>query len=58
MLHFVTDTIGVGQHGLLRMLTSDWDDGIHPPPEAYNTSESVLTAALAAYVLPRFGQVR
>lgn len=43
------------------MLSSDWDDGFSAkdlvPPEAYNVSESVLTAALATVALPRFAEV-
>ena len=27
-VHFVVDVVGVGPHGLMRELTSDWDDGI------------------------------
>ena len=26
--------VGVGEHGLLRLLSSDWDDGFKPPPAA------------------------
>ena len=29
---FVLDIVGVGPHGLLRLLSSDWDDGFKPPP--------------------------
>jgi hypothetical protein len=53
--NFTMDVVGVGPHGLLRLLSSDWDDGFKPPPNAEPVAESVLTSALAAYVLPRFG---
>jgi len=56
MLRFSTRTVGVGPHGLMRMLTSDWDDGLGPPDDALNVSESVLNAALATYALPRFAE--
>ena len=36
-------------------VSSDWDDGFQPPPTAEPVAESVLTSALAAYVLPRWG---
>ena len=44
---------GLGPHGLMRMMTSDWDDSLHPPPAARNESESVLTASLATHALVR-----
>jgi hypothetical protein len=56
-LLFSLDVVSVGEHGLLRMLSSDWDDGLDNPLDAYNTSESVLTSALAVVVLPRFAEV-
>ena len=56
-LDFTMHTVGLGQHKLLRLMTSDWDDGFNPPPAAANISESVLTSTLAAYVLPRFASV-
>ena len=47
-VEFVTVDIGLGAHNLIRMLSSDWDDGFSAkdlvPREAYNVSESVLTA--------------
>eukprot|EP01051_Picozoa_sp_SAG22_P002905 SAG22_NODE_135_length_18211_cov_560.916519_12_plen_193_part_00 len=46
--------LGGPNTGLLRLLSSDWDDGFKPPPAAEPVSESVLTSALAAYVLPRW----
>ena len=56
-LDFTMHTVGLGQHKLLRLMTSDWDDGFSPPPAAANISESVLTSTLAVYVLPRFASV-
>lgn len=38
---------------IARLLTSDWDDSVHPPDAAYNVSESVLTGALATFALRR-----
>jgi len=55
-LNFSVDGVGLGEHGIMRQLTSDWDDFFHPPAEAYNLSESVLTASLATYALDRFAQ--
>jgi len=56
-MNFTLGVVGLGPHGLLRLLTSDWDDGFKPPPEALNVSESVLTSALGAYALPKFASV-
>tara|TARA_B110000208_G_scaffold46860_1_gene62157 strand:- start:269 stop:3316 length:3048 start_codon:yes stop_codon:yes gene_type:complete len=52
--NFTLTTVGTGPHGLLRLLSSDWDDGFKPPAAAEPVAESVLTSALAAYVLPRW----
>jgi hypothetical protein len=54
MARFSVRVVGSGPHGLMRMLTSDWDDGLGPPDAALNVSESVLNAAIATYALPRF----
>ena len=54
---FTMDVVHKGPHGLLRLLSSDWDDGFKPPPDAEPVSESVLTSALAAYMLPRWAQL-
>ena len=54
---FTMEVVHKGPHGLLRLLSSDWDDGFKPPPDAEPVSESVLTSALAAYVLPRWAQL-
>ena len=56
-MNFTLDTVHVGPHGLLRLLSSDWDDGFKPPADARNISESVLSSALAAYALPRWASV-
>ena len=52
--NFTVNVVGTGPHGLLRLLSSDWDDGFKPPPPDEPVAESVLTSALAAYVLPRW----
>ena len=36
MARFSIRTVGIGPHGLMRMLTSDWDDGLGPPDTALN----------------------
>ena len=51
---FTLHNVGKGPHGLLRLLSSDWDDGFKPPAVAEPVAESVLTSALAAFVLPRW----
>ena len=60
-VEFVVEQIGVGPHGIMRMLSSDWDDGFGAknlvPGSAYNVSESVLSASLATVVLPRVAAV-
>jgi len=59
--NFVVEQIGTGRHGIMRMLSSDWDDGFGAknlvPAAAYNVSESVLSASLATAVLPRIADV-
>eukprot|EP01052_Picozoa_sp_SAG31_P020975 SAG31_NODE_1600_length_7791_cov_15.201508_3_plen_643_part_00 len=58
---FITEEIGLGEHDLMRMLSSDWDDGYSAknlvPAQAYNVSESVLTAGLATVALPKIAEV-
>ena len=60
-LSFIVDEVGVGEHGLIRMLSSDWDDGFSAkdlvPRTAYNVSESTLTAGLVTVALPRIAEV-
>lgn len=52
--NFTTQIVGLGPHGLLRLMTSDWDDGFHPPASGKRVAESVLTSALASYTFARF----
>jgi hypothetical protein len=63
---FLVNHTGVGEHGLLRSLSGDWNDGLlHVAcPEglenatcvadAMTQGESMLNTAMATYVLPRF----
>jgi hypothetical protein len=58
----VSDNLGVGDHGLMRLSNGDWNDDIvvgHVPPalaaEVRQHGESVLNAAMAAYVLDYYG---
>ena len=67
-LNFTIVNVSVGRHGLMRVLTGDWSDSLcqilapgcqdgpgTPQWDAYyDTGESVLNAAMATYVLPRF----
>jgi hypothetical protein len=60
----LTETIGTGRHGLLRLLTGDWNDtvvfGFVPPAhydEVRREAESVLNAAMAAYVLDHYARM-
>lgn len=62
-LHLV-ETIGPGQHGLLRLLNGDWNDSIvytHVTPEqsqqVFREGESVLNAAMAAYVFDYYARM-
>lgn len=60
VMDFIMDVTGTGPHGLVRFLSSDWDDSLSgPTPDSpdFNVSETVLTASLATYVLPRFAEV-
>jgi len=52
------DTVGTGEHGLIRVQTGDWSDGIvaSSPVDralAISKGESVPNTQMAAYVLPR-----
>lgn len=51
------DTIGTGEHGLIRLQTGDWADGIVLQSKDINLAvakgESVPNTQMAAYVLPR-----
>jgi cellobiose phosphorylase len=53
----LTDDVGVGEHGLMRMLQDDWNDALvnawttmAESKEVVEKSESVLNSAMAAYV--------
>ena len=55
---FVTEKTGIGEHGMLKMCTGDWPDGMpfvarslgeYDPEEA----ETSFSSAFAAYVFPR-----
>jgi hypothetical protein len=61
--HF-TKVIGVGRHGLIRMLTGDYNDTVVDGKvakeyidEAYSQGESVLNAAMATYVLDYYARM-
>ncbi len=58
---YLTSTVGVGKHGLLRLFNGDWNDSIvytHLTPEqqqkVLTEGESVLNAAMATYVFDYF----
>lgn len=61
-LHF-QQVISTGQHGLVRLLNSDHNDGLygtlglHVTPYTMEHAESVMNSALAAYVLPLYASV-
>lgn len=56
--HFIylRDVVGVGEHGLIRLLNSDWSDSFlhkYSPNVTEWCAESVLNSAMALAVLPR-----
>jgi len=60
----LVEEIGVGEHGLMRLLHGDWNDAVVvspvPPqqlPEVRKHGESVLNAAMACYVLDYYGRL-
>jgi Glycosyl hydrolase 36 superfamily, catalytic domain/Glycosyltransferase family 36 len=58
----LTEDIGYGPHGLLRMRTSDWNDGIIaegkvPMDRVWAEGESTLNTAMAVHVLRRFAEL-
>lgn len=60
----LTEGIGVGKHGLMRLFNGDWNDNVvvgHVPPaladEVRQQGESVLNAAMACYVLDYYAQM-
>lgn len=58
--HFLT-TVGLGAHGLVKMGTGDWSDGItFAAPDrnkAIEAGESVTNSQMAIYVLPRLADL-
>lgn len=61
--HEVQD-VETGEHGLMRMLQDDWNDGLVPawvPPaslaECREQGESVLNSAMAAYVFDHYARL-
>ena len=60
--HLVRD-VGVGEHGLMRMLNDDWNDALvafwaqKAVKECVEKGESVLNSAMAAWVLDDYGQM-
>ncbi len=60
--HHLTEDIGYGSHGLLRMRTSDWNDtvtfdGKVPMSRIWIEGESTLNSAMGVYVLRRFAEL-
>jgi hypothetical protein len=60
----LTQTIGVGKHGLLRGLSADWNAqlysrGVHPDlhNEVRQQSESLMNAAMASYILDHYARM-
>lgn len=60
----LVEGIGVGEHGLMRLLHGDWNDAVVvspvPPqelPEVRQHGESVLNAAMACYVLDYYARL-
>ncbi|HEY1578717.1 MAG TPA: hypothetical protein VGF82_16735, partial [Terracidiphilus sp.] len=60
----LTQEIGPGKHGLLRLAMGDWNDGIvagrvpeEHVQEVHEQGESVLNAAMASYVLDFYGRM-
>lgn len=60
----LVDDVKTGQHGLMRMLRDDWNDGLENAwvpknlqPECAEKSESVLNSAMAAYVFDYYASM-
>jgi hypothetical protein len=58
----LTEDVGYGPHGLVRMRTSDWNDSIilegHVPLDrVWAEGESTLNSAMAVHVLRRFAEL-
>jgi len=60
----LTDDVGTGEHGLMRMLQDDWNDALvngwvsmADAKEVVEKSESVLNSAMAAYVFDYYARM-
>jgi hypothetical protein len=60
----LTDDVGVGEHGLMRMLQDDWNDALvnawttmAESKEVVENGESVLNSAMAAYVFDYYARM-
>jgi len=60
----LTDDVGAGEHGLMRMLQDDWNDALvnawttlAESKEVVEKSESVLNSAMAAYVFDYYARM-
>jgi len=58
------DTVGIGRHGLLRGRNDDWNDNIYRQgvlkslaDQVREDSESVMNAAMAAYILDHYARM-
>jgi len=61
---YLTTSVGVGKHGLMRLFNGDWNDSIvvnrltpAQVSDVYQHGESVLNAAMAAYVLDYYARM-
>jgi Glycosyl hydrolase 36 superfamily, catalytic domain/Glycosyltransferase family 36 len=60
--HQISD-VGVGEHGVMRMLVDDWNDGLiytwarSAMKECIEDSESVLNSAMAAWVFDEYARL-
>ncbi len=61
---YLTTSVGVGEHGLMRMFNGDWNDSVvvnrFTPSQVADISqhgESVLNAAMASYVLDHYARM-
>ncbi len=61
---YMTTSVGVGEHGLMRLFNGDWNDSIvvnrlapAQVSDVYQHGESVLNAAMAAYVLDYYARM-
>jgi hypothetical protein len=57
------DQVGLGRHGVMRMLVDDWNDGLiytwasNDMKECIEQGESVLNSAMAAWVFGQYGRM-